>query len=452
MNSYLLNRSLGNISQHELRRYVLHRQLLAIQASEARFDGSQLQHASASSNGTSSLNDNPIAHHGGVNALVIDRFEGRYLLSGGADSTISIWDLEAATNDPEARTTLHTPLATAPKGSTHKFGITDLTFYPFDSLAFLSSSFDHYLALSSAETLRPSARFDLTSAIYAHAVSPIASHLLVACATQHPSVRLVDLRAGAAAHALAGHTGAVLAVAWSPRREHILASGGVDGTARLWDVRRAAAALAALDREDAVGVLGGAAAARLSGAAHAGPCNGLAWSDDGEWLVTAGHDEKIRVWSMRDGRNSLASFGPLVRNRGLSRLRPCLVPQSIAGGGAETLFFPSEKEILQFEMFEGRMIKRLRVPGVSQAPVAPNAKVALKNKVLDLAWRAHSVELYSGHGDGTIKVWKPYLPEDKTANDELREEEVEAENERKRKREALESVYQDLSRKKMILS
>jgi len=448
MNSYLLNRSLGHISQHELRRYVLHRQLLAIQASEAHFDGSQLHHATASSHGSPSLNDNPVAHHGGVNALTIDRFEGRYLLSGGADSTISIWDLESASTSTSALPPLHTPLATAPKGTTHTFGITALSFYPFDALAFLSSSFDHHLTLSSAETLAPAARFDLGTAVYAHAASPIAPHLLVACATQQPALRLVDLRAGAAAHALAGHAGAVLAVAWSPRREHVLASGGEDGAARLWDVRRGAAALAVLDCEDVVGGVGGGTA----GVAHRGPCNGIAWSDDGEWMVTAGLDEKVRVWSMRDGRNTLASFGPLVRNRALSRLQPCLVPQSIAGGGAEMLFFPSEKEILQYEMFEGRMIKRLRVPGVSHAPTAPNAKVALKNKVLDLAWRAHNVELYSGHGDGTIKVWKPYLPEDKTADDELREEELEAENERKRKREALESVYQDLSRKKMILS
>jgi DNA excision repair protein ERCC-8 len=42
------------------------------------------------------MNEHVIAHYGGVNAITIDPFEGRYLLSGGADSTISIWDLEAS--------------------------------------------------------------------------------------------------------------------------------------------------------------------------------------------------------------------------------------------------------------------------------------------------------------------------------------------------------------------
>lgn len=463
MNSYLLHRSTGAISQREIRRYALRRQLLAIQASDVRFGGSRhqaSQHASLSSDGSLSLDEKPIAHHNGVNALTIDRFEGRYLLSGGADASISIWDLEDTNVQISNRTkgpNIHTPLATSPKGSTHKFGITDLSFYPFDSLAFLSSSYDHHLALSSSETLAPSAKFDLDSVMYSHAVSPIASHLLVACATQLPAIRLVDLRSGASAHSLAGHVGAVLTVGWSPKDEHILASGGVDGTVRLWDVRRSAAALGALDLEDSIGVLGydgrGTGARPASrGKAHTGACNGLAWSDSGQWLVSTGHDEKIRVWDMAEGRNTLVSFGPVVRNRGLGRLVPCVVPSKLVSCEQEMLIFPNEKEILQFEMLDGKMIKRLRVPGISQGQGAPNTKVVLRNKVLDVAWRPHNVELYSGHGDGTIRAWKPYMPEDKMADDEDREEEIQAENERKRKREALESVYQDLTRKRMIFS
>lgn len=463
MNSYLLNRPAGVIGQQEVRRFALRRQLVSIRASNARFDGSphqSSQRASISSDENSYLSDQAIAHHGGANALAIDRFEGRYLLSGGADSTISIWDLSDPAeqkSDDNKCSTLYAPLVTSPKGSAHKFGVTDLSFYPFDSLAFLSSSYDHHLSLSSSETLAVSATFNLDSVIYSHAASPIASHLLVACATQHPTVRLVDLRSGTSAHSLAGHAGAVLAVGWSPKDDHALASGGVDGTIRLWDVRRSAAALGVLDLDDSTGVLGcdGTGAwARLpsQGRAHAGACNGLAWSDCGKWIVSTGHDEKIRVWSMADGRNTLASFGPVVRNRGLGRLMPCLVPASLVRSGQEMMFYPNEREILQFEMLEGRMISRLRVPGVEHGQGPPNAKVGLKDRIMDLAWRAHCAELYSGHGDGTIRAWKPYLPEDRLADEEEREEEILAENERKRKREALESVYQDLTRKKMIFS
>jgi DNA excision repair protein ERCC-8 len=108
MNSYLLYRSLGEIGHHELRRFQLRRQIFTIQASDARFSGSSpSKQASGPSDGSQEfMNEHVIAHYGGVNAITIDPFEGRYLLSGGADSTISIWDLEGN------EVGLHEPLGT----------------------------------------------------------------------------------------------------------------------------------------------------------------------------------------------------------------------------------------------------------------------------------------------------------------------------------------------------
>ncbi|KAG6985295.1 hypothetical protein G7Y79_00118g101930 [Physcia stellaris] len=42
--------------------------------------------------------DTVLAHKAGVNCITIDKFEGRYLLSGGAESSISLWDLETIRN------------------------------------------------------------------------------------------------------------------------------------------------------------------------------------------------------------------------------------------------------------------------------------------------------------------------------------------------------------------
>lgn len=123
-------------------------------------------------------------------------------------------------------------------------------------MAFLSTSYDHKLKVYATETMTASATFDLDSVIYSHSLSPIADHLLVACATQHSAVRLVDLRSGASTHSLAGHHRGVLSVAWSPHEEHVLASGSLDGTARLWDIRRSANSLGVLDLEDSVGIVG----------------------------------------------------------------------------------------------------------------------------------------------------------------------------------------------------
>jgi DNA excision repair protein ERCC-8 len=42
-------------------------------------------------------------------------------------------------------------------------------------------------------------------------------------------------------NSLPGHTDHVWCVAWSPIDEYLLASGSVDNTVRLWDIRRSGA-------------------------------------------------------------------------------------------------------------------------------------------------------------------------------------------------------------------
>jgi len=210
--------------------------------------------------------------------------------------------------------------------------------------------------------------------VYNHALSSIASHLLVACATQHPAVRLVDLRSGSSTHSLAGHHGALLSLAWSPVLEHILASGGIDGTVRLWDIRKSSGALGVLNMEDSVGIqgtdgMGKGARSRDTGKAHSAAVNGIAWTDNGSYIVTAGHDDRIRVWDASTGANTLASFGPTLKNGHLSNLPLVVSPTSSANPGKEVLFYPNEKELLMFELHEGKLLKRLRVPGPISAAV-----------------------------------------------------------------------------------
>jgi len=457
MNVLLLNRSAGLGSPQDLRSEFQNTQVHAIQPSDTRFE----KPTSSQDDGTTSqngINAPAIAHFGGVNALEIDKFEGRYLLSGGADSTVSIWDLETPRANDETEdedvlkstTVTFDPLGTVARScGAHKFGITDVSWYPFDSLAFLTSSFDTTLKIYDSLTLKPTVSFPLDSAVYAHAISPIASHLLVACCTQLPTVRLVDLKSGSNVQALAGHTGAVLTAGWSTKDEWIVATGGVDGTVRLWDIRRSAGQIGVLDMEDSVGITGydgqgtGARPANR-GRAHVGPVNGVRWTGDGRHLVSTGHDEKIRVWDMKTGANTLANFGPMLKNRALSRLLPCLPPSSLVDPGKDLLFFPSEKEILMYEMFEGRLIKRLRVPG-SGAPTGPSgsSSTGARKRVKDLAWRPYNLELYSAHTDGSIQLWRPWTDEDEHALDNEEDEE------RKRKRQVLDDIYRDITKRQM---
>jgi DNA excision repair protein ERCC-8 len=443
----LLDRAYGLLPHDAVKRATASRLVYALQPSFVNF--------SQKLPSVESPNERPPAHVSGVNALTIDRFEGRYMLSGGADSSIAIWDLEAEPVSTDGYSS-YAPLSAVNKTTEeHKLGITQVSFYPFDSLAFLTSSYDHYVKIYSSETLAPSAAFDLGSVVYNIALSPIASHLLVACATQHPSVRLVDLRSGASTHSLAGHSGATLSTAWSPVREHILASGATDGSVRFWDIRRSVGELSVLDLEDSTGILGKTTASfsrnTSQGKAHRGPVNGLVWTEDGRHLVTCGHDQRIRVWNTETGANTLANFGPMVRNSGLAPCIPLLPPTQNLEAEKDILFYPNEAEILGYELFEGKMFRRLRRPEPQKRvhETADKGKVNAKDRITALAWRAHDVEMYSAHVDGSIAAWKPRTEEDAEIDDEQEQEREEKEDGKKRKRGVLDDIYRGLMKKQI---
>lgn len=317
------------------------------------------------------------------------------------------------------------------------------------------------------ETLQSAISFPIPGQVYAHDISPIASHLLVAVAAQDSHVRLLDLESGASTHTLPGHEGAVLNVSWSPIREHVLASAGADGTVRLWDIRSAGNSLGMLDHEDSIGILSSGALTRDSASArrrrdakaHVGPCNGVLFSGDGTHLITCGHDERIRVWDACTGANTLVHFGPTIRNRVLAAITPSLVPSEMTAIGQELMLFPNGADMLLFDMHEGTLLKRLRpVPGVA---ARAKADKGLKQRVTDICWRHGHCEAYSAHSSGFVKAWAPQTSDDMLADQSEREEEEERVRlleeqedggDRKRRREELDQLFRDLTKQKITFT
>lgn len=459
MNSFLLSLQLGSVSQQAFVKAQNERLLRSLQAApDVSFVLKTGTKDGATAEGEARVRlERPsgVAHGAGVSSIAIDRFEGRYLLSGGADSSVAIWDLEAAGTAP-GEPIAHRPLGhTARTSTTASLGINHVSYFPFDSLAFLTSGYDHHLKIFSSETLQASGKFNLGSTIYKHATSNVASHLLVACGSQHPAVRLVDLQSGASAHSLAGHAGSVLTVEWHPKNENILASGATDGTVRLWDIRRSASSLGVLDMDDSIGVAGydgkGTGARRRErGRAHVGAVNGITWTDDGKYLVSSGTDERMRVWDMATGANTLANFGPTIRNAQNTALQPLLAPSSLTPVGSETIYFPNPQEILSFDLHAGTLQRRLRIVGQA-APTGPAPSMRnLKNRTTSLAWRAHNIEFYSAHSDCSIRCWRPRTWEEVLVEDEEKESDQRTGNEaleKKRKRDELDQIVRDLTKK-----
>ncbi|KAL5348555.1 hypothetical protein ACLOAV_005971 [Pseudogymnoascus australis] len=453
MNRLFFERESASIGQGSFARAVASRALHSLQLwPHVKFDGGGVAPPPVEGERTAGK-ESAWACQAGVNSLAVDKFEHKLMLTGGADSTIKLWDLEQIT--PQKNDQTLKPIGEVKKSpSTHQFGITHISFYPFEPTAFLSSSYDHSLKIYSTDTLQPSASFKLDSIIYSHALSPIASHLLVACCTQHPLVRLVDLHSGASTHSLAGHTGAVLAASWSPTNEHILATGGTDGTVRIWDVRKASGTLRLLDLEDSIGLGDGLdRPSRAAAKAHGAAVNGIEWTDDGQYIVSAGHDAAVRVWDASSGANTLAHFGPTLRNAKLETKPMLLSPVEHTKPKGGLLVYPNEGEVVIFELHEGRVVSRLRLPGPSVAVVRARTGTGERSvgrRVTSLAWRGVGEGFVSAGSDGVVRVWGPGVGE------EMVDEVVEGETDRreeggreKRKREVLDDVFKDLTRTKI---
>ena len=211
-----------------------------------------------------------------IRSLHVDRVEDRFVLTGGSDAVVSIYDIskwgseEYLASRKQQRTrsntnnkSVHKPIAISQREpprslaissdyetstraleipSGHAAPISKVQWYPVDTGAFLSSARDGSLLVWDTESLSPVAQctpFDSKGIGNFH-LSPRRIHSAVVVSWNDPSLKLVDIRSGASSHTLLGHTNrGVSSVQWAPHNDVLLASGGLDGTIRLWDIRKA---------------------------------------------------------------------------------------------------------------------------------------------------------------------------------------------------------------------
>jgi hypothetical protein len=174
----------------------------------------------------------------------------------------------------------------------------------------------------------------------------------------------VELRAwpaGTVVRALGGHTDEVNAVGFSPDGAW-LASGGADGTIRLFDVAL------------------GKAQRTLAG--HAGPVLAVAFSPDGQWLASGSADRSIKLWEVASGRLVRTLTNHLGAVEAVVFGRPASGVHALASAGADATVRLWQPEI-------GRLVRII---------------CGHEGAVLDLCYTPDGGRLLSAATDGRVRL------------------------------------------------
>jgi WD40 repeat protein len=357
-------------------------------------------------------------HTAALSALKMSA-DGALLISGAADSTARIWNVAAAT---ETRAVNHgaavqaislsadgTKLASSGADNLIKiWNVADgaaagvLTGHagPVGGVAWLSDNL-RLASVSADGTVRV---WNVTGtlletyragkgALHALAVSAD-SKLLIAAGTDGQ----VHIVTPAAVRVLAGHMGAVNAIAFNPAGDRLI-SAGADKTVRGWNVADGAPATQYAGSTDVV--------------------TALTVSADGAKVVAAGADKQVRIWNLADG-----AAGPVLPQPNIVRsvsLSPDASKLAVTGDDAVVRVWDvaTAKELETFSGHVGAVTsvafagdnktlyssgadKSLRQWTVSAIRVIP----AHEGKANAVAFNGDGTVLVSGGDDKFIKLWQ----------------------------------------------
>jgi hypothetical protein len=251
-------------------------------------------------------------HTGWVMALTVTP-NGQKLISGGADSTVRVWNLreqKLETTFPRHHTATVRALSLNAEGSKLATGCDDYLIRLWDMRNL---------------SVKPNKLKGHTGWIWAVAFSPDGK-MLASCSGDS-TLRLWDLQENNLITTLPAHRASVRAVAFSPR-EPILASCGADSTVRLWNLHNRNVKFVRLLKHPAevrtlaFNVKGNLLAAGCENGSvwlwdleapeqkpkpllsHERRVNTVAFSPQGDMLATAGEDWSLRLWDLENLQRS----------------------------------------------------------------------------------------------------------------------------------------------------
>lgn len=353
----------------------------------------------------SSLREIMPPHGSEVACMSVDAVEDRYLLCGHANGALAILDVEESQSSQHRTFECVVRLV---RGDAHEFSVTGVGWYPRDTGMFVTGSFDKSVRVWDTNNAKVVYAFTMSEKVFdVNLPQNAVNHSLVAVACGDGRACLCDLNSGARQHTLAGHRGAVTCLAWSSTDEFVLATGGQDGTLRVWDIRRTASCVAMLSKDEAPqlnrgkrsreflrGVEepegGGGAAARRNYAplAHTGGVSAVIYSPDGRNLLTSGVDGHMRLWNPVSYELEVANFGKFPQDESTFYKKV----QLAVSWQSRLVFHPRRRDVIVADLQSGERLATL--PGhmdTVQCCVA----------------QPRGETIFSGGKDANILAWTP---------------------------------------------